>query len=540
MEQKAATEKATYSSASDICWRGDEAHSRRQLWRSILQEAYEMACPWRNPYAETSNGGPVPMSNLFDSTAINSTFRTANRLLTDLVPPDQSWVEIKPGPVLSMRLSTAQAAELEKVLYQIQQIIVMVFKSEKFINSIWEAFLDMLVSGLGAMLVLENPHSDTEPLIFMAASQAEISIEDGPDGSTSGIFRRPKVKPRDIKRMWANAKLNDELRELLKDSKKANKPVELLEVTELDTQSQKWTYRVFYRKKGDDPYELVKQVHDTCPWILFPWSKIPGCEYGPGPVLLSLSDMRTANKVVEFQLKNAALALAGMYLVQDDGVINPDNIQIIPGGMIPVKSTGGSMGASMSPLPVGREFDLSQFILADLRSGIRQALSDQSLPPADGTRRSATEIIERMRMLTQDFGGAVGRLTSALVALVRRVADVLGRRGMIPKVKIDNFALRVQINSPLAQAQQLQQVEKVVRWIEVCRAIGGPQLTELVAKLEDILVWIGGQIGVPNNLIRDATERTAERERLEKIAAMQAAAGMGGGQKAEGMALQAA
>jgi len=500
-----------------------------------LQEAYEMACPWRNPYAEVTDGGPIPMPNLFDSTAMISTFRTANRLLTDLVPPDQSWVEIKPGPVLSMRMSKAQEAELAKTLFQIQQIIVMVFKSDKFINSIWEAFLDMLVSGLGAMLVLENVHNDTEPLIFITASQAEISVEDGPDGAPAAIFRRPRVKPRNIKRLWPTAKLNDELLEMLKDNKKSNKAVELMEVTELDHKSGKWVYRVFYRKKGDDPHQLVMQEHDTCPWILFPWSKIPGCEYGPGPVLLSLPDIRTANKVVEFQLKNAALALAGMYLVQDDGVVNPDTIQIIPGGMIPVKSTGGSMGASMTPLPVGRDFDLSQFILADLRTGIRQSLSDQSLPPADGTRRSATEIIERMRVLTSDFGGAVGRLTSALVALVRRVADVLGRRGMIPKVKIDNFALRVQVNSPLAQAQQLSLVEKVVRWIEICQTIGGPQLTALVAKLEEILVWIGGQIGVPNDLIRDVTERAAERKKMEDMAAMQAAAGMDTAQAAGGM-----
>lgn len=512
-------------SAKQICWRADEAHSRREKWRSILEEAYEMACPFRNPYAaENADGGPLPMNNLFSSTAMNSTFRTANRLLTEMVPPEQIWVDLKLGPVLSRRLSKGQREQLNKVLFEVQMILGMIFVSQKFVNAIWEAFLDMLVSGLGAMLVLENPHSDTEPVTFITASQADLSIEDGPDGSTIGIYRRPKVKPRNILRMWADAKLPEELAEMLKEERKASRAVQMLEATEYEPNKKKWIYRVLWRKGGNDPHVIVSREYDTCPWVLFHWSKIPGCEYGPGPVLLALSDIRTENKVAEFLLKNASIALAGMYLVQDDGVINPDNVQITPGGMITVKSTGGSMGASMAPLQVGRDFDLGQFVMSDMRTGIRQALSDQSLPPVDGTRRSATEIIERMRILTRDFGGAVGRMTSALVDLVRRVCDVLSRRGMIPEVKIDNFAVRMQVNSPLAQAQQLQQVEKVVRWIELCHSIGGPQMTEIVAKLEDILIWLAEQIGVPVNLLRDEAEREQERNRQAQMQMMAAGA----------------
>lgn len=534
---KAQQVKDDYS-AEESCWRADEAHGRRDKWRSILQEAYELACPFRNPYAaENNKGGPVPMNNLFSSTAVASTFRTANRLLTDLVPPDQMWAELKLGPVLSGRLSKSQQEAMTKVLYDIQLILSMIFKGEKFITAIWEAFLDMLVSGLGAMLVLENTNDDVEPVTFITASQAEISVEDGPDGSTIGIYRRPKVKTRNIRRLWPDANLPKELKDLLKDTKTANKPQQLLEATEFDANGKKWIYRVLWRKKGDDPHILVEKEYSTCPWILFHWSKIPGCEYGPGPVLLSLSDIRTENKVMEMIMKNAALALAGMYLMQDDDVVNPDNIQITPGGIITVKSTGGSMGASLAPLQVGRDFDLGQFILGDMRTGIRQSLSDQNLPPADGTRRSATEIIERMRILTRDFGGAVGRLTSALVAIVRRVADVMAAQGKIPEIKIDNFALRCQVNSPLVQSQQLQQLEKVVRWIEICNAIGGPQMTQIVAKLEEIMIWIADQIGVPAILIRDEAEREQERNRMTQAAAM---GGMSGAPAANDMSAAAA
>jgi hypothetical protein len=508
---------------AEICWRADEAHGRRKLWHSVLNEAYTMTNPFRNPYDGREKGAPASMNALFDSTALLSTFRTTNRLLMDLVPPDQEWLGLVTGPALDLRISQPEKEQVEATLEIIQSLVSMVFRGERFVNAIWEVFLDMLISGLGAMLVLEDVNNDQEPVIFQCVSQAEIAVEDGPDGSECAVYRYPEMKVRNIKRMWSEAKFNDELNEMMKDDKSKNKNVKLLEACVKDPKTGQWIYKVMYRAKESDPFVMLERTYATNPWILFRYSKIPGCEYGPGPVLLSLPDIRTANKVMEFLLKNAALALSGMYLVRDDGVINPDNVQIVAGGMVAVQSTGGP-NASMVPLTTNREFDLGQIILRDLQGKVKQGLFDVSLPAADGTRRSATEIIERMRMLTQDVGGAIGRMTSALVALVRRVVDVMGTRGLIPPIKIDNFALRVQVNSPLAQSQQLQQVQKIVQWIEICKAVGGDDLTALVAKLEDILVWIAKQVGVPNALVRNQSERKAERERMEEVAMRQATA----------------
>jgi hypothetical protein len=253
--------------------------------------------------------------------------------------------------------------------------------------------------------------------------------------------------------------------------------------------------------------------------VVFHRSKIPGCEYGPGPVMMMLPDGRTINKVMEYVLKNAALALAGMYMVRDDGVVNPDNIQIMAGGLIPVASTGGAMGASIQPLATSREFSIGQIVLEDLRNIIKKGLGDNALPDPNKGIRSPTEIIERIREFTQLNGGASGRMVNAMIRVVRAVVDILGRRGFIPPMKIDNFALRVQINSPLARAQQFAEVETVVRWIEMCKGIGGPEMTMLVAELEEILVWIAEAIGVPSQLVRPA----GAREAMEQEQAQQAA-----------------
>ena len=49
-------------------------------------------------------------------------------------------------------------------------------------------------------------------------------------------------------------------------------------------------------------------------------------------------------KVKELVLKNASLAVSGVYPAAADGVLNPQTIQITPGAIIPVARNGGAQG----------------------------------------------------------------------------------------------------------------------------------------------------------------------------------------------------
>lgn len=520
-----AVKKSSIPAHSEICWRADQSLERRKKWEPILRECYEMASPWNNPYdgdQARDKDSPLPMNNLFDSTMLTSNFRATNRLFLDLVPPDQNWIDIKPGPVLEMRYGKGDIEQLNQELDKIKKILAMPFKSESFGNSMWQVINDSRTAGLGVMLSLDKTEDDLNPVSFECVSQAEVTIERDTDGEEKGIYRTRKIRAKEIKSKWSDAKISTSLTDKIAADKNKNPEVKLSEATFYH--EGKWIYRVYYRANKSDPEILVDRSYNTNPWTLFPWSIIPGCEYGPGPVMMMLPDGRTANKVMEFLLTNAALALAGMFMVRDDGVVNPDNIQIVAGGFIPVASTGGNLGASIVPLSTNRNFDLGQVILNDLRNSIKKGLQDNGLPDPAGPVRSPTEIIERMRELTQDNGGAAIRLNAGLAKLVRRVADIMGSRGFIPKLSIDNFALKIQINSPLARTQQFQEVETLVKWIEMCKMIGGDQLTMLVAKLEQILVWIADQIGVPSQLINNEKERTVMKEQQAKVMQAQMAA----------------
>jgi len=487
---------------NEILFRSNSAWAERDLWRTRLQQAYELACPYRNPYQE-NNKGPSSTDYLFDSTALNSVPRVANRIMNDLMPPGEIWFDLKAGPLTEKD----KREEINSALDKFVELISVPFRSGPFVLAVVEYFLDLLVGGMAAMLVLENNNDDSNPVTFNTVSQAEVAIEEDANGAICGVYRkRKKIKIRMITRTWDDAQIPAEMQKLLQTKNKGkdkDPEVELLEATYHDPKAKTWYYDVLWIN-GNEPVRIVERSYDDNPWQITRWSKIPGCAYGPGPVLIALADIKTANKTVELILTNAALAIVGIHTVADDGVTNPDNIRLAPGALITVKSNGGgTLGASLQPLQTGRNFDVGQMVLDDLRGNIKAALLDNALPAADKGVRSATEIVERMRENIQDFGGAVGRITSEfIVPSVRRVTNIMAKRGYVPNIKIDQLGVKVQVNSPLARLQSVNEVENVVRWLQLIFSLAGPEALTLAAVPEKLLPWLAERMSVPGDLAR--------------------------------------
>ena len=78
---------------------------------------------------------------------------------------------------------------------------------------------------------------------------------------------------------------------------------------------------------GDIENNIVSTgTFETNPYIVFRWSVASGELYGRSPIMRALPDIKTANKVVELVLKNATIAVSGIWQADDDGVINLNNI----------------------------------------------------------------------------------------------------------------------------------------------------------------------------------------------------------------------
>ena len=256
----------------------------------------------------------------------------------------------------------------------------------------------------------------------------------------------------------------------------------------------------------------------TSPWVVSRYMKVAGEIYGRGPVITALPDIKTLNKTKELLLKNAALAISGVYTAADDGVINPATIKIIPGAIIPVARNGGPQGESLKALPRSGDFNVSQLIINDLQQNIKRILLDESLPPDNMSARSATEVVERMKELSQNLGSAFGRLINeTMIPLVEKILQVMDDRGLIDMpLRVNGLEVQVSPVSPLAMAQNMEEIQSIMQYAQIT-ATFGPE-SQFALKKGAAIDMIADRLGIPASLRYSPEERAQEMQKAAQMA----------------------
>ena len=90
----------------EVMQREAKAQARKEEFRSIYEDCYEYALPQRNLYGgywEGKTPGKNKMQRVFDSTAMSSTKRFANRMQAGLFPPNRHWCKLEPGSAIPLQ-----------------------------------------------------------------------------------------------------------------------------------------------------------------------------------------------------------------------------------------------------------------------------------------------------------------------------------------------------------------------------------------------------------------------------------------------------
>ena len=99
----------------EVMGREAKAQARKDEWRSIYEDCYEFALPQRNLYGgyyEGKTPGKNKTQRVFDSTAVSSTKRFANRMQSGLFPPMRKWCRLEPGAAVPEEGLAAQTARV--------------------------------------------------------------------------------------------------------------------------------------------------------------------------------------------------------------------------------------------------------------------------------------------------------------------------------------------------------------------------------------------------------------------------------------------
>lgn len=494
--------------------RATRAFSGKAIFDQSLEDVWEYILPFRKPVGSASPGARRGR-RAYDGTAIKSAFRFAGRMQKDLLPPFQRWFNLTPGPLIK---DPAQKKKVAGALNDTTEIVAAVFNKGGFHTACHEMFLD-LVGGTGALLVLEG--DDDELVQFIAVPAAEIAIEEDGRGKVKGVYWAKRYEAMDLPDTWPEAKFSTKILRRIKDAIRTGSS-DLIKITQATVRDGKaWMHYCFAE---DEAKCFADQEFSTCPYITPRFFKVPGEVYGRGPAHLAAPTVASLNKAMELHLRAAAMALVGVWTRTSDLAFNPDMSRLAPGSTIAVARNGGPLGKSLDKLPLPGEFDLSSFVQSDLREATRDLMFDQALPPDAGAVKSATEIVEKMKRLGEDLFGAYGRLALEIVEpLVVRVLDILASKGVLPEVlTVDRLFIRLDATSPMAAGQNLEDVRRVVDWLQMLLSLGGPEAMNLAAEIEKTYMWLGEKLGVPSDLIRSKEAVGRMQEQAAQIQAAQA------------------
>lgn len=487
--------------AQYVLERYNAARSHRDEWSQIWQECYDYALPQRGGFTMDLAPGKARNGRIYDATALDSADQLAASMLAHLTPSWSQWFGLKPGADLSPQ----EADQLAPILEQAGQTIQAHFDRSNFSVEIHQCYLDLVVGGTASLMFEEAQAGSLTAFNFSAIPLTQIVLEEGGGGALDGAYRLLPMSVNMIAERYPQAQIPPKIiKAPVRDPQAKFKVLEAVLPSGMN-----YDYAAFLIESGAQPVVLHTGTFAQSPIISFRWMKSPGEIYGRSPIMKALPDIKTANKVVELILKNASIAVTGIWQADDDGVLNPANIELSPGSIIP--KAVGSKG--LQPLEMPGRFDVSQLILDSLQARIRHALLADKFAPLSSPRMSATEVMERSAEMSMMLGATYGRLQSELLTpLIQRAFAILRRRGEVPDITIDGRLVSIDYRSPLARAQGQRNVQNTLSWISSVMAMGAG--ASAAVDFPATARFLGEALAVPSHLIRSVDIIDAGSEKL--------------------------
>lgn len=392
----------------------------------MYRRALDARAPWLNRWDAamryTMPTDDADAATLFDATAADAVDNLAASIYSLMTPPESLWISLVPESDASPDADVATAALRANL------------NDSNFYTTIHQCYLDLVILGTACLFMAETPIGASSAFSFTSVPMRDIAILPG------AVFHTATMPAHEVLEKYPTWTPPADVADQIKHDPAT--PLRLVQSL-VGTEFTAWL-----DVGGNLENNIVARgTFETNPYIIFRWSVLSGEQYGRGPVLRALPDIKTANKVVELVLKNATIAVSGIWQADDDGVINLNNINLTPGAIIP-KAVGSS---GLTPLSSGADFDVSQIILKDLRERIRHALLADRLGLLSEKEMTATEIMARNSDMMRILGATYGRLLHEFIRpLTDRGLQILSRRGVIAPIALNSDA-ELKYIAPIAQ-----------------------------------------------------------------------------------------
>ncbi len=513
--------------AQTLCTRLDQLKSARSNYESHWTECYKFGAPERqqcfsSSVVENSKTQQSQRADLYDSTAADAVQVLVSMIMNGVTPSNAIWFKAQPDGIDDLSVLTEGERWLEDVCqFMWRNIHAANFDSESF-----ETVTDIVTAGWGVLYtdidretgggyVFESWHIGN---CFIGSTRS--------DGMIDTIYREHEMTAEAMINTYGEKNCHFSVINTAKNQ--PDTKYKLLHV--IQPRKSKGAGQInkdmpfaSYHIDVSNKHQLKESGYHEFPCAVPRLRRLPNSVYGNGQMTLALADAKTLNELMKQTLHSAELQIGGMWIAEDDGVLNPYTVRIGPRKVISANSVD-----SMKRLDDGTNFQIADYLITNLQGGIRKKLMADQLPPIGTQQMTATEIHTRVELIRQMLGPMYGRLQSEyLKSILDRCFGLALRSGVLgqPPQELWGRNLSFKFVSPLARSQRMEEVMATEQYVASVGAMAQVDKTILDnIDFDAVAVLVGTGRGVPQTIMRTADEVQELRKARQKAQEEQAAA----------------
>jgi hypothetical protein len=371
---------------SKLLRRHDQLKRKRQLIEQNWREGYDYTYPLRGAQLALSAGSGntaldenaahsyarAQIARIFDSTPADATRTLASALVSGTTPGHSRWV--------AYGVDGSDPDELDddaKVwLDDSAEVIWKNIHNSNFDAVHFECEIDSCIAGLFYLFVDEDEEGG---YAFEQWSVATVwAAASKPGGPLDTFHREVQLTAEQCVSEYGEEMVSQGVRQKAQQS-----PDELVTIiqcvypraTPHGKLAPNLPFASVHIEKDTRKLVREKGYHEQ-PVIAPRWLLIPNSVYPVGPVFDALPDIKSLNKAVEMSFANMDLAIAGMWIGEDDGVLNPRTLKVGPRKVVVANSVD-----SLKALEPPGKFDLGAIEIQRLQRAIRKVLMADQLEP---------------------------------------------------------------------------------------------------------------------------------------------------------------
>ena len=479
---------------------------QRSTWESHWQECADFMQPRKAEITNERARGDKRNLQIFDATAIHALELLASSLQGMLTSSANRW--------FSLRYKEDQLNDIDEAKEWLEDVtdkMYTAFARSNFQQEIFEAYHDLITFGTACMMIEGD---EDQILRFSTRHIKELYIQENDKGFIDTVYRRFKIPVHAAVEKFGLENLSLETGKLFK--KEPFEKIELVHVARPRT-----IYNENKLDKKNMPFQSIYFEFSSghiidiggfkeLPYVIPRYLKASTEIYGRSPAMNALPDVKVLNKMVETAMKAAAKQVDPPLLVPDDSMLAP--IRMSAGSLNYYRA--GSRDR-IEPLNIGQATSVTLNQENQRRDAINKTFHIDQLMISSQRSMTATEVIQRNEEKMRILGPALSRLQSELLQpMILRVFNIMLRNKLFqvaPEV-LSNQEIDIEYVSPMALAQRSQELQSLVRGLELFTQIGQIAPVQDYIDENGLVKQIINLLGLPAKMIKSDAQVQQVRE----------------------------